>query len=103
MLGELESLLAASSMQANTLLQENAALIRAALGPLGTALELRIRNFLYPEALEARLVAFLSLAREIAHWHHEKWDGSGFPTASTRSCRNPAWHAASTLSNDQLA
>jgi len=26
-----------------------------------------------------RPVAFLSLAKEIAHWHHEKWDGSGYP------------------------
>lgn len=22
---------------------------------------------------------FLSTAKEIAHWHHEKWDGSGYP------------------------
>ena len=24
-------------------------------------------------------LAFLSLAKEIAYWHHEKWDGSGYP------------------------
>ncbi len=24
-------------------------------------------------------LAFLSIAKEIAHWHHEKWDGSGYP------------------------
>jgi len=24
-------------------------------------------------------VEFLMLAKEIAHWHHEKWDGSGYP------------------------
>ena len=27
----------------------------------------------------ARPVEFLALAKEIAHWHHEKWDGSGYP------------------------
>jgi len=27
----------------------------------------------------ARPVEFLVLAKEIAHWHHEKWDGSGYP------------------------
>ncbi len=26
-----------------------------------------------------RRVDFLDTAREIAHWHHEKWDGSGYP------------------------
>jgi putative two-component system response regulator len=26
-----------------------------------------------------REVEFLSLAKEIAHWHHEKWNGSGYP------------------------
>lgn len=24
-------------------------------------------------------VEFLKLAKEIAHWHHEKWDGGGYP------------------------
>ena len=27
----------------------------------------------------ARSVEFLSLAKDIAHWHHERWDGSGYP------------------------
>lgn len=27
----------------------------------------------------AQPVDFLALAKEIAHWHHEKWDGSGYP------------------------
>ncbi len=27
----------------------------------------------------AGTVEFLSLAKEIAHWHHEKWDGTGYP------------------------
>ena len=22
---------------------------------------------------------FLSVAKDIAHWHHEKWDGTGYP------------------------
>ena len=31
------------------------------------------------EADADRPVAFLCLAKEIANWHHEKWDGSGYP------------------------
>ena len=27
----------------------------------------------------SRPVEYLVTAREIAHWHHEKWDGSGYP------------------------
>jgi putative two-component system response regulator len=27
----------------------------------------------------AQPVAFLSLAKEVAHWHHERWDGRGYP------------------------
>jgi putative two-component system response regulator len=27
----------------------------------------------------AKPLEFLVLAKEIAHWHHEKWDGSGYP------------------------
>ncbi len=29
--------------------------------------------------VSGRPVEFLQLACEIAHWHHEKWDGSGYP------------------------
>ena len=32
----------------------------------------------------ARPMAFLALAREIARWHHEKWDGSGYPDGLAR-------------------
>jgi two-component system sensor histidine kinase/response regulator len=51
-LDELEHLLAAANMQANRLIETHAALLKAALGPLGEELEQRIEHFLYPEALE---------------------------------------------------
>ncbi|HZW25952.1 MAG TPA: PAS domain S-box protein [Gallionella sp.] len=49
---ELEPLLAASSMQANRVSEKYAALLKAALGTLGSELEQQIEHFLYPEALE---------------------------------------------------
>jgi len=51
-LAELASALAASSMQANQLIETHAALLKAALGPLGAELERQIELFLYPEALQ---------------------------------------------------
>ncbi|MFZ2162497.1 MAG: PAS domain S-box protein [Sideroxyarcus sp.] len=50
-LAELEPLLSAGSMQANQILESHAALLKAALGPLGAELQQRIEHFLYPEAL----------------------------------------------------
>ncbi len=51
-LTELEPLLVASSTEANEFIETRAALLKAALGPLGTDLERQIESFLYPEALE---------------------------------------------------
>ncbi|MDP3638478.1 MAG: response regulator, partial [Azonexus sp.] len=33
----------------------------------------------HAEADAEKPVVFLSIAKEIAHYHHEKWDGSGYP------------------------
>jgi two-component system sensor histidine kinase/response regulator len=51
-LTELESLLAAANVQANSLFASHAEQLKTALGPLGEELEYRIHRFLYPEALE---------------------------------------------------
>jgi len=51
-LAELVPLLASGSMQANQNFENHAALLKTALGPLGTELEQRIVHFRYPEALE---------------------------------------------------
>jgi putative two-component system response regulator len=56
-------------------------------GPLTPAewVIMRTHSRLGAEAIELaerdadRPVEFLRLAKEIAHWHHEKWDGSGYP------------------------
>ena len=52
-LAKLESLLTASSMDANQLFDTHAALLKAALGPASEELGLKIAHFLYPEALES--------------------------------------------------
>lgn len=51
-LAELELSLAASSVQANHLIETHAPLFKTALGPLGAELEWQIEHFLYPEALQ---------------------------------------------------
>lgn len=40
------------------------------------AIELAIKDVERP-------VKFLSLAKEISHWHHERWDGNGYPDGLT--------------------
>jgi HPt (histidine-containing phosphotransfer) domain-containing protein len=49
---ELTEKLSASSMDANALFDQHAALLKAALGPQGEELAQRIGDYLYPEALE---------------------------------------------------
>jgi two-component system sensor histidine kinase/response regulator len=51
-LADLEPMLAASSIEANHVIDTHAALLTAALGPLSAELEQRIEHFLYPEALK---------------------------------------------------
>ncbi len=51
-LAELEPLLAASSTQANQLIEVHAAPLKAAFGDLGAELEKHVEEFHYPEALE---------------------------------------------------
>ncbi|MBI5793008.1 MAG: response regulator [Rhodocyclales bacterium] len=58
-LAELEPSLLAGKMQANQIMETHAALLKAALGPLGAELEQRIERFLYIEALETLKLARL--------------------------------------------
>jgi putative two-component system response regulator len=44
-----------------------------------THADMGARAIEYAEQDVQRPVAFLQLAKEIAHWHHERWDGSGYP------------------------
>ena len=44
-----------------------------------THAELGSRAIAQAEADTEKTVAFLDIAKEIAHHHHEKWDGSGYP------------------------
>ncbi len=58
-LAELESMLAASSIQAYQFIGGHAPQLKAVLGPLGAKLEQQIELFLYPDAMES-----IRLARE---------------------------------------
>jgi len=51
-LAELEPMLASDNMQSNRIIEQHAALLKAALGPSGAELQRLIEQFLYPEALE---------------------------------------------------
>ncbi len=44
-----------------------------------THAELGARAIEHAESDVDRPVEFLTLAKEIAHWHHERWDGNGYP------------------------
>ncbi len=46
-----------------------------------THAEIGARAIEQAERDAGRPVAFLTLAKEIAHWHHERWDGNGYPDA----------------------
>lgn len=48
-------------------------------GVMKTHAELGARAIELAEKDAETSLDFLSIAKEIAHWHHEKWDGSGYP------------------------
>ncbi len=65
-LAELEPWLAVGNVQANQFVETHAALLKAALGPLGVELERQIEQFLYPEALETLKQARQALQEQAA-------------------------------------
>ena len=61
------------------ILQKPGSLIPAEWEIMKTHAKLGSDAIEHAEADVDKPLDFLILAKEIAHWHHEKWDGSGYP------------------------